>query len=614
MNKWFVVGGIVAVAAIWGIVGYLFATSGGSSPQKAKAVDSASTTTITWTPVPGTVGYQFLVNGRVVSSSNSTTITSTRFATSSCTSPNTCSVRALGNLHQWDTSFGGATSTTTTTTTTSTTTTTASTSTTTSTVQGGAVAANVFVSAAGGSCARSSTPVMFNPSQACSTFQAACDAALSGDTVGVEPGTYANVTLSNCFNSVSGPAITFRPDNGVVDFVGSDGSNWNSTALSLGAYASNPTYPPVHWLTFDGGPQKLFHTGSPTLPGHIYIGCCSYDASQSGPGDHITVENFVVCHLCPDPGGTQDIQVTFDTNVLIANNQIGPTCCGMTCNPTCLTSTTPNGSPTLINAGGGGEGMAQNITFTGNTLLGITDNAGGQWPAALGPPPQNACSDNNVCHDDCAHFNSPLTNLVVTDNTMYNCWAQGIFIEDDEGTGVVNGVTIENNYVGGGNSGIGALLNAKPDTGAQGRWIFAFNTSQQGVGMSREGTGPGFSLTVVGNYGVYAFHDDNGNNIGCNWAPQNGSYMQQYNTWYTSTFGNNQACNATEVLSPQTGLDVVNPNDWTQNDLGTNYDLVTGSPAVGVVPASVCQQYVSTDIHGKPRPTTGFCDAGAFQS
>jgi hypothetical protein len=286
----------------------------------------------------------------------------------------------------------------------------------------------------------------------------------------------------------------------------------------------------------------------------------------------------------------------------------------MTCNPTCASSTAPNGSPTRIGGGGGGEGDARNITITGNTLLGVTDNAGGQWPPALGPPPQTACRDNNYCHDDCAHFNSGLVNLVVTDNVMYNCFAQGIFIEDDEGDGVVNGVTVINNYVGGGNSGIGAVLNATPDTGARGAWVFAFNTSALSIGMTRLGTGPGFSLRVVGNYGIYAFHDDSGNNVGCNWTPQNGTYTQDYNVWYTSALGNDQACGPHDVFSSQTSLDVVDPNDWAQNDLGTNYDLAPGSPAADLVPASICDSYITTDIHNTPRPTTNPCDAGAFEA
>jgi hypothetical protein len=354
------------------------------------------------------------------------------------------------------------------------------------------------------------------------------------------------------------------------------------------------------------------------LPGQVYIGSSGYPSGgyPTAPADHITITNFIICYKCPEPGGAFTLGFTADTNVLISNNQIGPACCGTTCDPTCSTATAPNASPTLIGGGGGGEGDAQNITFTGNTLLGVTDNASGTvWPAALGPPPQHACSNNNYCHDDCAHFNSGLINLVVINNVMYNCYAQGIFIEDDEGDHILNGVTIVNNYVGGGNAGIGALLNAAPDAGAQGAWIFAFNTSELGVGMSRVGTGPGFSLTVIGNYGIYGFHDDGGNSVGCAWVPANGTFTIDYNAWYTSNSGNSAPCGSHDVSTSQTNLNVVDPRAWPSNDLNTNFDLNgTGTIANRVVPASVCSTYVMTDIHGKPRPTAYACDAGADQT
>jgi hypothetical protein len=420
------------------------------------------------------------------------------------------------------------------------------------------------------------------------------------------------VLIGACGNSSAGPAITFKPDNGVVTFVGSQGSSWNDLALQLGPYTGGSgSPPPPVWLTFDGGPNRDFHTGTTTLPGKVYIG-------SSGPpqvaADHITITNFVVCHDCPDPGGTFDVSFTADTNVTISNNQIGPTCCGMTCNPTCASSTTPNASPTLIGGGGGGEGDARNITITGNTLYGVTDDANGEWStAALGPAPQNACTNNNYCHDDCVHLNSGLVNLVVTDNAMYNCHAQGIFIEDDEGDGIVNGVTIENNYVDSPSAAIGALLNPAPDTGAQGTWIFAFNTTNSQIGMSRTGTGPGFSLWVIGNYGDYGFHDDNGNNTGCGWTPQNGSLTMNDNAWYGTGPGGNTPCGANDV-STGSALGVVDANDWGQNDLGTNFDLSGNSIASDLVPTAVCRNYVTADIHGNPRPSTGSCDAGAFEA
>jgi hypothetical protein len=468
------------------------------------------------------------------------------------------------------------------------------------------VLGNVFVGAAG-SCSRSAAAVGYSAASSCGSFQAACDAAAGGDTVGVEPGSYPNVVIGNCGNGGSGPAITFRPDNGVVTFLGSTS---NDTALQLGPVTGGTKTPvPPHWLTFDGGAGKDFHTGSGTLPGHVYIG-------SSGPpqaaADHITIANFVVCDKCPDPGGDADLQVTADTNVTIAANQIGPACCGNTCEPTCGSSTTPNGSPTLIIAGGGQEGDARNITITGNTLYGVTDNAGGEWStSALGPPPQNACTNNDYCHDDCAHFNSGLVNLVVTDNAMYNCYAQGIFIEDDEGDGIVNGVTIENNYVDSPSAAIGALLNAAPDTGAQGTWIFAFNTTSSGIGMSRTGTGPGFSLAVIGNYGNHSFQDDGGNDMGCGWKPQNGTLTIDYNAWHGAGPGSRR-CGANDA-SPGSALRVVDAGDWGQNDLGTNFDLSGTSIAIDRVPAQVCRSYVTADIHGNPRPTTGSCDAGADQ-
>src|SRR5262245_28137363 len=93
---------------------------------------------------------------------------------------------------------------------------------------GPAPTANVFVSTSG----NNSTCVRGDQSKPCLTFARACSIAQAGDTVGVQPGTYAAQTIvaGDCPNS--GPAITFTPVSGIVDVGGACSADCQS--LNLG--------------------------------------------------------------------------------------------------------------------------------------------------------------------------------------------------------------------------------------------------------------------------------------------------------------------------------------------------------------------------------------------
>ena len=66
---------------------------------------------------------------------------------------------------------------------------------------GGTGTANLWVDTSGGTCARSATPVAYSDASACSSFDAAWDAASAGDTIRVKAGTYGPQTISGARSS-----------------------------------------------------------------------------------------------------------------------------------------------------------------------------------------------------------------------------------------------------------------------------------------------------------------------------------------------------------------------------------------------------------------------------
>lgn len=77
--------------------------------------------------------------------------------------------------------------------------------------------ANLWSKASGtGTCARSSTPLAYDPTTACVGLAAAWQASSSGDTVRVKAGSYAAQTFFNHTPTMTSPGVTFRYESGVT--------------------------------------------------------------------------------------------------------------------------------------------------------------------------------------------------------------------------------------------------------------------------------------------------------------------------------------------------------------------------------------------------------------
>ena len=135
-----------------------------------------SSVTLSWTASTdnvGVTGYGAYVNGTSVGSPSASPYT---FTSLSCATSYTLSVDAVDAAGNRSTK--------------------ANTTASTAACPTGAVA-NLWVDGNGGSCTRQASASSYSDAQACGSFQAAYSAAQCGDTVGVQPGTYAAQSISS---------------------------------------------------------------------------------------------------------------------------------------------------------------------------------------------------------------------------------------------------------------------------------------------------------------------------------------------------------------------------------------------------------------------------------
>ena len=421
-------------------------------------------------------------------------------------------------------------------------------------------------------------------------MQRAYNLSQCGDTIGVEAGTYDDVEIdangSNC--SVQ---TTFVPLGGVVTIVA---TGRNNTALSLGNENKTAARKPPNHLTFDGGSGRNFHFGASGVMGlGGMFGRIQIYADYETPTypSHITLRNLIVDHDAPDSAqGT--IGIDAGQYVTIDNVQIGPICCGL------YPDGSVAGSPTEIGVGNrSGYAVSDHVTIENSQLLGETYVGSTDWPSVLGQPPQADCGDTNACHADAVHIVGG-TNFTITGNKMYDSRAQTLFFEPIQGSlGGTN--LIANNYFDTFNKGACAICVNGGGAGVGGIWNIYFNTGGADDGMGPDGPSySGATFNFVGNYGSSS-----------NCPSYSGATVNySYNVW---TGG---PCGATDKSGAFSVLDAGN---WATNDDNTNFDLAAGSPAIGRVPVAVCTTYVTSDLHGAPRPNathTASCDAGADET
>jgi hypothetical protein len=484
--------------------------------------------------------------------------------------------------------------------------------------------ANLWVTRPGdaaGNCARQATPGAYGTSTSCATFQAAYNASSCGDQIGVESGVYVNVKILSNGSSCSSN-VTFFPVGGVVTF--NADPSVSSAALTLGDASKCfgcGKNPPNH-ITFDGGPSKSFHfgtagvQGSGGVMGQIKV-YAAYGASMPDEvvADHITLMNLRVCNACPDPGnGTIELAAT--TNFTLSDNVIGPVCCGLDSN------NNPSASPTELLIGNrdgftvAADGLIEDNEFLGETRCGVADAATscpqGLWPtSALGAPPQSNC--NTSCHGDAVHDMGD-NNTAYINNVFYDAQAQGIFLEAAHGP--ISNMTLVGNMV----DSLAACGICAASGTSYGHWVIAFNTTDAGIGFQEipDGAGvlwqPGFSADIVGNIGPQGNKGTNTDPNGCS----DTTYLHySYNLWVNGGGSNFAPCGTGDVVPGWTALSqiVVNSGDWNSSppDNSTNYDLRAATAAANLVPAVTCNSYTTSDLHATPRPSSGFCDAGAYQ-
>lgn len=109
---------------------------------------------------------------------------------------------------------------------------------------GGGAVANLWVDSNGGSCTRSPTPMAYSDAKACGSFQAAYGAALCGDLVGVQPGTYPAQSISSGTKSCS--------SSSQVVFTSVPGSACSSnTSVSMPSFSISVAYVELQCMNAD---------------------------------------------------------------------------------------------------------------------------------------------------------------------------------------------------------------------------------------------------------------------------------------------------------------------------------------------------------------------------
>jgi hypothetical protein len=160
------------------------------------------------------------------------------------------------------------------------------------------ITADLWVDPDGGSCTRADEPAEYDADAACPTFDAAYQAAASGDTVRVLGGTYADGKI-NRNERIGEPGVTFRPADEEARIAVTGG-------LSTGDV--NAPAPGADWFTFDMDGQleteqvAIQLADDVTYDGIVTKGGGSYVSAAVNP----TLRNM---DMCCTPNGTKLLTV-----------------------------------------------------------------------------------------------------------------------------------------------------------------------------------------------------------------------------------------------------------------------------------------------------------------
>lgn len=468
--------------------------------------------TLSWSSSPdaGVVGYRLYLNGSQV---NTSSLTSYAFTGLSCGTSYTVGVAAYDV-------FGDVSSTATVLQTTA------------ACAAPPPGTANLWVDGGTGLCSRSATPVAYDASTACGTFNAAYQAASQGDLVLVRDGTYGAQSFSTKATSGWTQPVTFEAANplgATIQLTGTSG-----TTLDLGA---------ADWIEIKGFDILSSSTG-------ISGAAITASSSTTDTSTNVTIadNDINVGHV----DGGPSISLYAEQSWTITGNTIGPEVpASISCSPNC-------GSPEGIRIGkptmaapscGAAPTEACDITIS-NNLIQYAVRDCSLWPSSgYGSCPGATCANANGCHMDGIHIWG-IDGATIEDNRLYGVECQGIFIEPTNNSLNTN-VTIVGNAISslaGGCSDKAIYINATSQIA--GTWNIGFNSAPGllDLGDGFGGDQPGTVFNLYGNYMHLYLSDANGNAIPCTTAPNaNTTINFEFNSW-----SNGQACSGTDSANTST--------------------------------------------------------------
>jgi hypothetical protein len=428
--------------------------------------------------------------------------------------------------------------------------------------------ANLWVSAAGGSCTRRATAGLEVVAQDCGSLAAAYRAADCGDIVNIDPGTYPQQSLVDepSQDSCSSP-IVFQGPPGVarssVVLAGLDGGSGDRSASNWTLQNATVTTGFALWA----------------------------------PGNNITINQVQ----------TGDLYMGGPTNVIVENSNLGP-CYNLISLPAGQTNADGYPGPTYSpnpavrcnsNIKLDSNGTLANITFKNDVIHDFLDDD----------------SNSYYDHFECMFIDGG-TNITVDGTRFYDCQIYAIFIQPFQGH-PINGLTIQNNWFWADQGVMGACTSdgncpaenaggVHPDTVVFGdetstdisNVLIRYNSFDPCCGIANEATAPAASQNVraVGNVlGNTATNCISGVTYG-------------YNMWLSQNNGGVKGCGTGDgVFGSSPFVTVSQQGEVRLDDL----HLRCGSAAQNFVTPNTSDYQLGYDIDGNARNMSGPRDAGA---
>jgi chitodextrinase len=436
--------------------------------------------------------------------------------------------------------------------------------------------AQVWVDTSGGTCTRQLTPLAYGAladAAACPSLRAAFNAASSGDSIGVEAGSYGASQTTISYRSSITSTVTFFPDGGTVTFAAPLCFGNDSSTRCDGVISDAPS-----WVTLDAT------AGSGTF---VYKqGLDEYYRSRQGT--HITVVG----------GHSAAGSVFYSPDTLTLRNlEIGPSCC--------------SADGLRIGWGNVGRPIDHNVTLDGLYIHDIARRCAaypGQSTDGIGP---STCPGDTTAHVDCVQFMGGDT-LTITRNSLYNCATQGLFLGGSATSGAPAGTTCVDTSVG---CYAGTILIQNNMLGAPyeaGRSLVIGRGTTTADPSFAPGSDVELQYNSVANSVEYVLSA---------YPPSEVDYIANIGTWpswvpcnqlpaVTYVFADNvftgRTCSTTDYLESALTNDFINTGT-----LAPDLYLKPTAPAINRGDPNL---YPPTDLANTPRPLGGLPDAGADEA